>query len=299
VLKDLRPAELAGLAQHARERRFKAGEHFFQPDQPVRYGHILVEGSADVFWKDKLIMTVGPAEAVGFLALMARMQTGITAVATSDCTTLEIGAENILSSYERNFDLHLRTLRTLSREILEYRHGLPGDPDDPPEVEAGTVPTEPLSLVEQMLEFVREPLFSQANLDAIAELCHLQTEVRHAAGTVLWDKGDKADRFFRIRYGIVNCDAGDGGTMRVGTGYSVGLDCMTDLPRFFKATCETEVVGLQQDFEAFLAVLEDHFDLAMGLTTTLARTVVELRSNGILDPKSLPFANLPARDLYA
>lgn len=298
VLKDLRPTELAGLAQHARERRLKAGEQFFPPGQPIGFGHILVEGSADVLWKDKLIMTVGPAEAVGFLALMARMPTGITAVATSECTTLEIGAENILRSYERNFDLLLGTLRTLSREILESRHGLPGDPEDPPAVEAGVFPKEPLSLVDQMLGFVREPLFRQANLDAVAELCHLQTEIRHPAGTRLWRKGDSADSFFRIEYGIVNCDAGAGGTMRVGAGYSVGMDCMTDLPRFFEATCETEVVGLQHDSEAFLAVLEDHFELAMGLTTALARTVVELRSAGILDAGSLPFANVLPRDVY-
>jgi CRP-like cAMP-binding protein len=48
-------------------------------------------------------------------------------------------------------------------------------------------------------------------------------------------------------------------------------------PRWYTAVTETPLVALRGDTESLLDVLEDHFDLSIGLVEAMARRVIDIR----------------------
>ena len=64
----------------------------------------------------------------------------------------------------------------------------------------------------------------------------------------------------------------------MGPGYPLGnLERFTGDPRWYTAVTKTPVVALQGDTESLLDILEDHFDLAIGLVSSMAKRVIDIR----------------------
>jgi CRP-like cAMP-binding protein len=63
-----------------------------------------------------------------------------------------------------------------------------------------------------------------------------------------------------------------------GPGYPLGnLERFTGDPRWYTAVTDTPLVALRGDTESLLDVLEDHFDLSIGLVEAMARRVIDIR----------------------
>ncbi|HTE52534.1 MAG TPA: cyclic nucleotide-binding domain-containing protein [Kofleriaceae bacterium] len=263
---------LSLLAEHARVRRFRRGDFLLDEGGPVDTVYIVVAGQVTVTRRGEPVAVVKRGYGAGFAPLIARDPNGVRAVADVDTTTLEIPADALLDTYERDFAFVRNVLRLQAVQIASARGGLPVDPDRPPPVDLGTWRERQVTLVERLLATRKVPLFATANLDAVVELLRSQVEVRYPAGEVLWRIGEPATYSLRIDCGRVRCTAGDGRAVDVGAQQWIGaMDCFAELPRRFEARTETPVIAYRGDIETLLAVLEAHFDMAMDFVGNLAR----------------------------
>ena len=196
---------LALLAEHARVRRFRAGDVLIEEGRPVEMVYIITAGQVTVTRKGGLVSVVPRGYGAGFTPLIARDPNGVRAVADVDTHTLEVPAEALLDTYEREFAFVRNALRQQASAISRARGGLPADPDRPPAVELGTWRDRQPTLVERLLAAQAVPLFANANFDAVIELVRNQREVRFAAGDVLWSAGEPSTFSLRIEYGRVHC----------------------------------------------------------------------------------------------
>lgn len=272
ALAALDESSLALLAEHARVRRFRAGDALLVEGRPVENVYLVTAGKVTVTRKGKVLAVVTSGYGAGFTSLMARDPNGVGAVADVDTQTLEVPAEAMLDTYERDFAFIRNVLRISARAIAGIRSGLPADPDNPPEVVLGTWRDRERTLVEKLMEAQHVPLLARANFDAVIEMVRNQTEVRFAAGDLLWRAGDPATFSLRVEYGRVRCTTPAGRSVDIGSQYWIGaMDVFAAQPRSYEARAETPVIAYRSEFEALLAVLDAHFDLALDFIAILAR----------------------------
>lgn len=272
-LRALDESSLALLAEHARVRRFPAGARLLTEGRPIDNVYLITAGQVTVMRKGAVLSVVTSGFGAGFTSLIARDANGVSAVADVDTQTLEVPAEALLDTYERDFAFVRNVLRMQALAIARVRSGLPADPDNPPEVELGTWRDRERTLVERLLLAQKVPMMARANLDAVIELVRSQTEVRFAEGETLWSAGDAPTFSLRIDYGRVRCAVPGGRSVDVGSSYWIGtMDCFAGHPRGYDAVAVTPVIAYRADFEALLAVLDAHFELALDFIAVLART---------------------------
>ncbi|HWM84839.1 MAG TPA: cyclic nucleotide-binding domain-containing protein [Kofleriaceae bacterium] len=275
-LRALDDGSLALLAEHARVRRFPAGAALLVEGRPVDNVYLVTEGRVTVARRGKVLSVVSRGFGAGFTSLIARDPNGVSVVADVDTQTLEVPADALLDTYERDFAFVRNVLRLQARSIAERRGGLPADPASPPPIVLGTWRDRERTLVERLLLAQRAPVFARANFDAVIELVRHQVEVRFAAGDVMWRAGDPATYQLRIEYGRVRCTTPDGLSVDVGAEHWVGvMDTFAGQPRRFEARAETPVIAYRTEFETFLAVLEAHFELALDFIAMLAQQRLE------------------------
>ena len=194
ALRALDESSLILLAEHARVRRFRAGDIVIAEGGPIDAVHLVTSGQITVTVSGKTIAVVGPGYGAGFAPLLARIPTGVRAVADVATQTLEIAAEVLLDVYEQDFAFIRNVMRLQSRSILGVRDGLPADPANPPAVDLGTWRDVERTLVERVLAIHAQPIFQGASLDAVIELVRSDVEVRYAAGDRIWAAGDSSSR---------------------------------------------------------------------------------------------------------
>ncbi len=271
-LRALDESSLALLAEHARVRRFPAGARLLTEGRPVDNVYLITAGQVTVTRKGAVLAVVTRGFGAGFTSLIARDPDGVGAVADVDTQTLEVPAEALLDTYERDFAFVRNVLRMQAVGITRMRIGLPADPDNPPEIELGTWRDRERTLVERLMEAQRVPMMARANLDAVIELVRSQVEVRFAEGDFLWRAGDAPTFSLRIDYGRVRCTTPAGRSVDVGSSYWIGtMDCFAGHPRGYDARAVIPVIAYRADFEALLAVLDAHFELALDFIAVLAR----------------------------
>jgi CRP-like cAMP-binding protein len=287
IFEGLRPPHLAAIAQHARERVWPAGALMQTPDQAAETVYLVVEGEVELSHADGVTQRIGPGQTVGVLELLSRMQTALTARTTRETVALEFDWDAQFDICEQHFAVLAQYIRYLAGRTID-------GPARAAEAEVNAAATElapppadrPLNLVERVLVLYDSQEFSHRSPDALAELAHHIAEVRYGAGEVLWDAGAHADHFVLLAAGTVECRRPDGRSSRVRAGTTIGLyEMLARAPRGTLARATGEVVGLRIDFDPFLDILEDHFDLALDVLSLLARNLLEQqRSRGALGP---------------
>ena len=269
----MRQDTLVLIAEHARIRRFAAGDVMIVEGAPIETVYLIVDGRVTATRKGKLLTQVKRGYGVGFLSLLARDEHGIQAVADVPTQTLEVPADALLNAYEESFELVRNGLAIQAGSIVQRRGDLPVNPDNPPDAPMGTYRDRELTLVQRMIQIRQTPLFARANIDAVAELARASREVRFAPDTLLWSIGDPPSFSLRLDYGRVRCANKAGRVVTVGAGYGLGvLDSFSTRPRSYEAHTETEVIAFQSKLDTFLAVLEGHHEVAMDLIAILSRT---------------------------
>ncbi len=272
TLAPLDDAAIAMLAEHARPRRFRAGDVMIAADQPVRAVYLVLEGAVELR-QGEARFPMGRGGGVGFQTLITRM-TGVSAVATADSRTLEIPAAVILDAFEEDFAFMRNGLRLAAGAVLRQRGGLPADPRRQGEVDAGE-PRPSLGFTERLLELRKVPIFGNTNLGGIVEIVRCSVEVRGRAGDRLWTAGASADHWIQVLWGKIRCIAPDGREVVVGADYTLGvMDSLAAQPRSFTATAEADWCGYRIDHEAVLSVLETHFELARDFQAVLVGMIV-------------------------
>jgi CRP-like cAMP-binding protein len=294
-LAELPSADLALIAEHVRERHVKKGVQLIRPDEIPEAAYVVVEGSIEVEGAEHpLPIAQGPEEVVGLHAMLAR-QTGVRATAEADALVLEFDAELIFDLFEENFLFFLHVLRSLARATLAERRQIPDGTflgQREPLIE---IPRDrPLDLVERLL-IMRQGVFAEASLDAVANIARHIEEVRVPAGTRLWRAGDPSGFLYAILDGVARCEQSDGrGVFRAGPGYPLGnLESQCGEPRWYDLVAETDLVLSRGSTERFLDALEDEVDLAQSFIASVARGTIAVHRERNLRDAGLAESDLP------
>jgi CRP-like cAMP-binding protein len=277
---DLSPSDIAVFAEHASERHFRAGDVLVRAGEPVHGYHMIVEGEVQARGAEYVDgMPRGPRDPLGFLSMLARRD-DLHAVASEPTVTLELEDDVLYDVLDDSFEIAVSLIRRLARMTLEVRRQIPSGAYLAPLDGILKPPGRPLDLVERIL-LVRRPgsPFADASLDAVTTLARSTPEVHFKAGKTIWKSGDRSDHALILIAGSVACTTQWGfSRFRAGPGYPLGnLERFSGDPRWYSAVAETDVVALRTDTEAFLDLLEDHFDMAMSFIRSMAQRVIGIR----------------------
>lgn len=278
-LAHLPPSELAVLGEHLRPRLFPRGVTVLEQGIPVAGVHFVIEGRVH-FVRDSVVRReFGPHEVVGGLAALSGEPQGARAVAASDTVTLELLRDDMVEVFEDHFPIALAVLRALSRAHLQLRLEL-GEDCGYPTVNDGEALPEigELSLVERMSQLRRTLPFGNVSVEVIASLAQSAEEVRVTAGQTLWTAGDPSTATFTVLSGIVRCATPDGRhSFRFGPSSVLGsIDAVGQVPRWYTATTQTDVVGLRSHADTLIDFMEDRPGVALAFLGLAARNVGRL-----------------------
>jgi CRP-like cAMP-binding protein len=279
-LRELDAKEMARVAQHTKERFFRKGAGIFTRGQPVESFHVVVEGSIGVRGAEHGDAAVGPPEALGFLSLLAQWPDGLEAVAEADTTTLEIDADDFYDMLEDSF-VHVQlAIRNMAKSMLEERTEIAEGTYFAPAEGLLECPDRELDLVEKLLFLRRGTALQRANMDSLIEMSQGMVEHRFGAGEMLWKPGDAGGFVYLLVDGTVECRIEKNGRrFLAGPGYPLGnLESLAGEPRWYTATAEGPIVALRGETDAFLDILEDHFEMTMGFLAAMANGLIIAQS---------------------
>ncbi len=278
ALDGLSATQLAAIAQNARERFFPRGSLLLHPGRPPEAFYLVAEGKVVVNRFGRRGEEVGPGEAVGFLHLLARAESGVEARALTDTLALELDWDAQVDVSQEHFPVLLKFIRYISHRLVRTREDLPdgGWLPDPPAQPAE--PGRPLDLVQRILALSHTGAFSTRSYDALAELARHLVEVRYRPGESMWEVGDDAETFLLLVRGAAQCRV-PGHEVRsyIGPFQFVGMDeALARLPRWFGVSAEGEVTALRVALEPLLDIFEDHFEMALDFLSGRALRLIAL-----------------------
>jgi CRP-like cAMP-binding protein len=297
----LDPAVIAVLASHTREHRARAGEVLFDEARSVRRVSFIVEGCVRTVLEGETLFEIDAPGGVGLAHGLARGAMPPTAIAVTDCLTLQIEFDAFLQILEDHFSLVLQIARIFSRLILDSERKTEAPPPRslPPSSDATALAS--LDLVHRMAWARRSPIFHDANLAVVAELMRATEEVRLEKDDWLWRAHSDADAIALLVDGTLCLDAGPSPSQipsqkpsQIGPGSLVGFaELFGERPRERSARAEEPCVLLRADRSAVVDAMEDHFDLALDFLNAFAT-----RHLALWAPRALRGDNRIDRDIF-
>ena len=280
ALRDLPHADLAVLAQQARERVYPRGSVVVAAQRRATV-HLIVDGTLRVRRASADLGTRGPGEGLGLLELLARAPQGIQAIAESDLLALALDEESFFDVLEDNFSILYHLLGDVCRSRIEQLTKRAPD-REPLSAHWHKSTTKDLDLADRVLFLRRLLPFAQGNVAALVDIARHLSERRARAGEALWGTGEKtAGSFLLIVSGEVSGTLPSGDRLSFATMTMPGsLEAMAALPRWFDATATTDVHALRMDSELLLDVFDDNEDMAIGYLSMIARQALEARDLG-------------------
>jgi CRP-like cAMP-binding protein len=270
---------LAALAAHAIPVRIASGTRLSTEGRPSGMAYVVLEGELATSGHGRRLGVYGARASVGMLPVLARDTGGFTVDALRDSVALAFRAEDVLEVLEDHFDMMHAVMRALAHEAIAVRQVLTVDAGFRGEILSGVeYPTEPLDLVERLLCLRQTFPLGNSHLDALAEIARSAHEVHYPAGMQLWRTGDRAQHLLMVVAGVVRGEAPSGAEFRFGPRDVVGsLDMVAEVPRWFDAVVEEDVVALAHDREMMADLWEDHPELGLDFLHMFSRTLLSLR----------------------
>jgi CRP-like cAMP-binding protein len=292
ALAGLPTADLAALAELQKERSVRAGEVISKSGEEARGVYFVLEGAIDCHRRGRFVGTVGPGGGLGGLVLFAQDREGVQAVARTDSRILELDGEALFDVFEDRFRVLHHVMRGTCRQLLDLVIRSKTQPfEGLPAVASPRDASKDLDLVERIFFLRSMAPFKRSSINALAELSRTTTQVRFRAGTVLWKPGEVGATTYLVLDGtvvgrVVESDV----AFRAGPGTPLGAaEMMAELPRWYDATAETEVVALQGSTEALLDVFEDNYEMARDYLALWARAVLAIIEANLEADGSMPF----------
>ncbi len=271
--------DLVTMAQRSRERFFRRGSIMASEGRALGSHFIIAEGTASLRRGGHTFAHFDAPSTVGALAVLSRDPNGIEIRADTDVLALEQQAHDVFESLEENFSLLEAVLRQLARELSLAQMRVESMGLLQREVPFETpFPEGELDLVDRLTLLRQGSPFKSSSLNALAELARHSKELRFEPGAVLWSEGQASDFGVFIAHGIVRCTGQrPAREFEMGPLSTIGSqETLARLPRSYSAVAKTRVVGLRNDPDSFLDVLENHVELGIGFCTFLAERVLKL-----------------------
>jgi CRP-like cAMP-binding protein len=275
----LPPAELALVAEYARERFFQKGEVLLREGEPISSVFIVVDGEVEIRRSGRLIGRASQGAGVGGLGFLARQAEGAEARAERPTLALEWEGDAALELFEDHFPILHHMLRYVCRDLvrLQVKTGSEWIPWGLP-ARASLPLDRPLDLVERIFFLRKSAPFVHASINALAELSRGMVEMRFDPGTPLWKEGEAWPGIHMIVDGAVRCASSSRAeSFTVGAGFPLGaVEAVAEVARWYDAVTETRVVTLQGNVEGLLDVFEDNFDMAMDYLAAMSRALLRI-----------------------
>ncbi len=276
ALEGLGQPYLEALARETEEVLLPRGTVVLSTAEPAHALHVIVDGALGE-GPAATRPAAGAGQAVGFLEVLAGSAARTQVVAEVDTMALRLDGEMLRDLLERHMPLLVHFLGEVAARTLRHPRALiaacrGGDPPRP--LEPG------MDRVRRILALHRSPAFPSGNMDALAELAGHAREGTFEAGSSLMEAGTPASSFYVICAGSVAYGSSPGAsTGVVGPGGVPGfLETFGGVARSIGAKALTPVVSLEVDREAFLDVLEDHFEMAWTVLADLSQRLLDLES---------------------
>jgi CRP-like cAMP-binding protein len=277
IVGGLPASELAFMAEVLQERVFPKGAFLLRSGEPVRSIYLVLEGKCHVRRRGRDLGHVVKWGGIGGFNLFARDEEGLEVRAETEVTALELQAAALYELLEDRFAILRHLIRELCRTFIQLmsEHAVPIS------LVGRTLtglPERDLDLVDRIV-FLRQSLaFSHSSIDALSHVARWITEQRFEREVTLWTDGEPATQAHLIVGGSVRCRSTDGRLdFRLGPGSPLGaVESMAEVPRWYTAVTETEVVTLTGDIEGLLDVFEDNYAVALDYVGGLAREILGL-----------------------
>jgi CRP-like cAMP-binding protein len=278
VLGTLPSADLALVAEIARERFFPKGGVLFREGEPVEAVQVVVEGAVHISRKGRLVGHAGPGSAVGGIGVLARDAEGIHAVSEADTLTLEIGADALFELLEDQFSLFHHVLREVCLQMISVVSRFPAALEQlPPLTPAVPSGARDLDLVGRIMFLRESAFFRRASINALAELSRGMAEVRYEAGQTVWTVGEPSGWVLVILDGHLSCTTAAGFRFRQGPGTPPGgLEATAEAPRWYTGIAETPILALHGRMEWVLDLFEDNFEMGTDYLAVLAKRLLDV-----------------------
>jgi Cyclic nucleotide-binding domain len=272
LLAGLGPSVLVGLAEHGRDRPFRAGAAM-----PLRTTHVhFLSARADC-------SCFAPGER-GFAAYapdlvpcLAGMGVDGEIRSRADGIVIEIAVSHLFAALEDDFSLYLAIARALADEAIRAAQSLrPGAVlmGRRSEIDIAGPPSS-LDLVARVLHLRSALPFAHTRVGSLVQLARYAAELRATDGLVLWREGDRADNAVILLDGCVRAHIGGGEAFTLRPGSMLGgADALARRPRWFTAVADGPVLALSLPMERFLDTLEDQPGLAREVLRAFARALV-------------------------
>ena len=109
---------LSSLFQHSTNvETFAAGTTIFEEGTPGDTMYVIQEGQVDVFFRDKLIETVGEGEPIGEMALIDNEVHSATCVAKTHCVLIPVTQKRFLFMVQETPYFALNVMRIMANRL--------------------------------------------------------------------------------------------------------------------------------------------------------------------------------------
>jgi CRP-like cAMP-binding protein len=212
--------------------------------------------------------------------MLAQWPEGLGAIAEADTTVLEIDADDFYDVIEDHFNLVYITTRNMARTMLKERREIADGTYLAPAEGILECPDRELDLIERLLFLQKGTPLAETNVDSLIEIARTMEEHRFAKGEVLWEPGDPSGFVYMIVGGTAECTVENTGRrFRVGAGYPMGnLESMAAEPRWYTPVAEKKLLVLRGETDAFLDLLEDHFEMTQAFLAAMAKGIISVQS---------------------
>jgi CRP-like cAMP-binding protein len=279
-LRGLPTAELAVVAEQARERYFPKGRLLLREGERVPAVYFVVDGQVHVARRGRHLSLRGPGDGIGSLAFFARDPQGIEARAETDVVAYELDGDALLEIFEEHYEILHHTLGGIARSGLDLLASAPLSVLAPllPTFEAPPISREP-DLVERILVLRRGTgPFNRASINALAELSQGMAHVSYPSGVRLWELGEPSGSLLLVLGGSVRLTMAGGAQFTVGPGFPLGsMESVAERPRWFAAETVTRLEALLGNAEGMFDVFEDNPEIALDYLAMISHTILGIR----------------------
>ena len=261
VLRDAGADEIAAIVDRLEDRSFLPGATLFTAGNLPAELHVLFEGRVRMDFAGRAI-TRKSGEVVGLLHALEQQPYDGSCICETAVHTVALRVDDLFDVLEDFSDLSRALIGFLARQValrVDQRRRNPHlDHDGAPFVGRN----QRLELIEKIVFMKGVPLLAGASLDGLARLAREVAEVSYAPGALVARAGERADAFYLVLGGRL-------GTRGPRASAAI-LDVLQQGPFAQSLVAAEPTRALRVPAERFFDLLEDHFDMAIGIARRLS-----------------------------
>jgi CRP-like cAMP-binding protein len=257
--------ELATLADNLSEMRLPPGHTVVAKGSRVPALHLVLDGRIDAEGE-----SWGPRDVFGLLEVLASRPAVASAGVSISTRTYQIAAEDALEVLEDNFGMLRSTLHELAKRLVALGAR--------PSASLPTLipPADRMTLVERVLVLRRQLPFAGGSLQALSALAQALEPRRWELGETVVDATGPADQVIMVLGGRLRSTRSDHAIQYIGPGGAIGgLEMLGGGVHLATVDAIAPTSALCCPASAILDVLEDHTDLALAMTASLAGLMLD------------------------